>query len=140
MTRDEYNKLTAGTRVRIVGDPITGEVYGRWYCCGIEKGTIGLVDNTRLLSGNVLEVNLNLQGDTKEILLVNLHCLEVVQEAFEVCRYSAVDGGEDGWTVVHTGTARKAAFFADSIRDARKLAEDTCKALNKRNGEEASHE
>ena len=139
MTRDEYNKLTVGARVRIVGDPITGDVYGRW-SLGVGKGALGLVENTRLLSGNVLEVNMNLQGDTKETLLVNPHCLEVVQEVFEVCRYNAVDGREDGWSVVHTGTTRRVAFFADSIRDARKLAEDTCKALNKCNGEEASHE
>lgn len=139
MNRDEYNKLKAGARVKIVGDPITGDVYGRW-SLGVEKGALGLVENTRLLSGNVLEVNMNLQGDTKEMLLVNPHCLEVVQEVFEVCRYNAVDGGEDGWSVVHTGTARKAAFFADNVRGARKLAEDICKALNKRNGEEASHE
>lgn len=129
MTREEYEKLVAGTLVRIVEDPVTGAIYGRTGLPSL-KGKTGRVTTPYLYAGNVLEVNTNLNEEHESIAMVNPHCLEVVRVKYERARYHSLDGQEDGWAVVYAGTAKKVAFFADSYPNAEEAAQKEADALN----------
>lgn len=113
-----------GDIVRIIPDPLTGDVYGNGRACSLSVGRLVRVASEKAVGGDVY-VRINV--DNTDGWHVNVHCLEPTDET-ELDRYTVKEDGEK--VMVLDGTLRIAEYDKGRYPNCKYVAEAECRRLN----------